>query len=100
MRESKPPESSVSEAAFETWVADVREAGKWGPSPKEAQRLLGCSRAAIDYMVRTGVLERSEYERDGHQLVVISWRSIKQVQQNKAETNRFTGNLQGRPRLA
>lgn len=70
---------------FQKWMWDVQDADKWGVSPGGAAGELGCSRSMIDKLVSTGVLERSEYNEDGHHVVMISARSIKQAKENKAK---------------
>lgn len=97
---SNVTEPEASQASFENWTADVREAGQWGPSPAMAAKILGCGRATVDHLVNDGVLERAEYERDGHKLVVISWRSIARAGANKSAMGSYTGKPPGRPSLA
>lgn len=70
---------------FQCWMWEVQDADKWGPSPGGAAGELKCSRSMIDKLVSTGVLERSEYKHDGHYVVMISARSIKQAKENKAK---------------
>lgn len=71
--------------AFNEWMARVKREDKWGPSPGGAAGELGCSRAMIDKLVSAGILERSEYNRDGHFVVMISGRSIDLAKGNKAK---------------
>ena len=92
-------EDEISAAYFEEWVEDVRGRKQWGPSPVEAQRILGCGRANVDALVERGVLECNEYERDGHKLIVISWRSLKKAKENKRKYGSYTGQSVGRPSL-
>lgn len=70
---------------FQEWMWKVQDEDKWGPSPGGAAGELRCSRSMIDKLVSVGVLERSEYNKDGHHVVMISARSIKQAQENKAK---------------
>ena len=95
----EPDEAEQSEALFEDWVTDMRERGEWGPSPLRAQHILGCGRATVDTMVANGVLHRNEYDRDGHKIVVISWKSIKRAEENKARIGSYTGKSVGRPKV-
>lgn len=81
----------LAASRFMAWSARMAEEGKWGPSPGGAAGMLSCSRAMIDDLVRSGVLERSEYKADGHLLIMISERSITKARENKKRTGRWTG---------
>lgn len=96
----KVTEVEKSDAYFQDWVMNLRANNLWGPSPQQAAKILGCGRANVDHLVRSGVLRRSEYDRDGHKIVVISWESIQKAKENKVRSERLTGKLRGRPGLA
>jgi len=74
---------------FYVWMQSVLKADKNGLSPGGAAAELKCSRAMIDKLVEAGSLERSQYEKDGHFIVLISWRSILKVKQTKKETGQW-----------
>jgi hypothetical protein len=74
-----------SEQAINEWCWQMQREGKWGPSPGGAAGDLGCSRSMIDNLVAAGVLERTEFNRDGHVIVLISRRSIDVAKANKVK---------------
>ncbi len=80
---------------FMEWMSQVADDGKWGLSPGGAAGELKCSRATIDDLVRRGVLEKSEYNADGHHVILISERSILKAKENKKRTGRWTGYPKG-----
>lgn len=84
-------QSDREAARFMDWMRQVSLDGKWGPSPGGASAELHCSRAMVDDLVAGGVLERTEYDADGHKVVMISARSIEQAKRNKDITGRWTG---------
>jgi hypothetical protein len=72
------------------WLREVRSAGRGGPSPGGAASKLGCSRSMIDKLVNMGVLERDEYDADGHYIVMISDRSIRRALEAKRDHGKWT----------
>lgn len=79
-----------STLAFQDWLEAVHTSGKAGPSPGGAASTLGCDRSMIDKLAERGVLEKSVYDRDGHYVVMISERSIKQAKENKSKRGKWT----------
>lgn len=79
-----------SALAFQDWSEDVFKRGLWGPSPGGAAGMLGCDRSMVDRLVDREILERSEYDRDGHFVVMISERSIKRAKENKEKRGKWT----------
>lgn len=88
---SKITASDLAAGRFMDWMRKVMAEGKWGPSPGGAAGMLKCGRATIDDLARRGVLERSEYNAEGHHVIMISERSIQRAQENKRQTGRWTG---------
>ena len=76
--------------AFQDWSENMHKKGLWGPSPGGAAAELGCDRSMIEKLADRGILEKSIYERDGHYMVMISTRSIKQAKENKAKRKKWT----------
>lgn len=76
--------------SLQDWSEEVHKAGKWGPSPGGAAAALKCDRSMIDRLVDRGILEKSVYQRDGHHIVMISQRSIKQAKENKEKRGKWT----------
>ena len=76
---------------FIQWGHGVMARKQWGPSPGGAAGDLGCSRATVDDLVRVGILERNEYDADGHKFIMISSRSIERAKDNMKRTGRWTG---------
>lgn len=76
---------------FMQWSNGVMARKQWGPSPGGAAGELRCSRATVDDLVRVGILERNEYEEDGHKFIMISSRSIERAKDNMRRTGRWTG---------
>lgn len=76
--------------SFHDWLESVHVSGKTGPSPGGAAARLGCDRSMIDRLVERGILEKSTYDRDGHYVVMISDRSIRQAKENKEKRRKWT----------
>ena len=72
------------------WLRRVKAEGRGGPSPGGAANKLGCSRSMIDKLVALGILERDEYDRDGHTIVMISNRSIQRALEAKRSQGKWT----------
>jgi len=75
---------------FQAWDDDIGLRGLTGFSPGSAAADLGCHRTMIDKLVTMGVLEKSEYNRDGFHVVIISDRSILKALENKKRTGKWT----------
>ncbi len=88
---SRVTESDRAAGRFMDWMRSVSAGGMWGVSPGGAAAELKCGRATIDDLVRLGVLERSEYDADGHYVILISSRSIERAKENKRVTGRWSG---------
>jgi|GEM_PF-1706197 len=77
--------------AFQDWLGDVFRKGLWGPSPGGTVAELHCDRSMIDKLAERGILEKSVYNRDGHYVVMISERSIKEGQGEQTEAREMDG---------
>jgi len=75
---------------FQDWCEEVASGGKWGPSPGAAAAELKCDRSMVDKLAERGILEKSVYDHDGHYMVMISSRSIKQAKENKVKRGKWT----------
>lgn len=72
------------------WLQWLGEAGKGGPSPSQAAKLLGCTPPMVNQLVRRGILERSVYEEDGFSIVIVSQRSIDAARESKKKWGCWT----------
>lgn len=79
-----------SAVKFWLWSREMMDRQLGGPSPGGAAGELECSRAMVDKLVDLGVLERCEYNEDGHRVVMISSRSIEAAKEAKAIRGRWT----------
>lgn len=90
-------ETNAAEMKMHDWLDELKSKGLWGPGPSVAAFTLGCSRPMVDDLVRDKILERSDYNEQGHKLVVISLRSIIKAKAKKVMTGSYTGRPPGRP---